>query len=290
MRTIHIARDRHPLGKFTPEQVAEGLHDGRFLPTDLAWEDPMEEWKPLAEFQDLPEYSEAPVLPTENAVEAELAPPPVAPEPAWENCPPAKFWPSMVNSVTQILSAPSRTFANMPTEGGLLKPLKFYVLIYTLTSWVSMAYQLALTMVNPALTMGENAGKIPQTTFLAVFAFIFLIMPVLCLIGAFFSAGLFHVIILLLGGSDKKFETTFRVVCYGGGAVSVFQLLPICGSYILMIYSLVVLVIGFREAHKMTTMTSVFSVLVPVLFCCGAIIALFMGAGALAAVAPTAAP
>jgi len=291
MRIIHIARDRRQLGKFTPEQVAEGLQDGQFLPTDLAWEDPMQEWKPLAEFQNLPPAPVDDFAISESASETETfqAPPPVVPEPAWENHPPAKLWPSMVTSVTQVLSTPAKTFANMPTTGGFLKPLKFYVIVGTLTSWVSMAYQLALTLVNPTLTMGENADKIPQGTFVAVFGFIFLIMPVLCAIGAFVSSGLFHLPVLVLGGSDKNFETTFRVVCYAGAAASVFQLVPVCGSYILMIYTLVLMVIGLREAHKITTITAVFAVLVPVLFCCGALVALGFGAGALAAgAAPTA--
>lgn len=284
MRIIHIARDRQQLGKFTPEQVAEGLRDGRFLPTDLAWEDPMNEWKPLSDFRDLPEIPSATLEPIFEAPEQEsfTTPPTVAGEPAWEQHPPAKLWPSLVTSLTQLLSAPSRTFANMPTEGGLAGPLKFYVIVGTLTSWVSMAYQLILTLINPSLTMGERAGDIPQSMMLAVFGFFFLIMPLIIAIGAFVSAGIFHLLVILLGGADKKFEATFRVCCYAFGAASVFQLVPVCGNYIYMIYGIVLLVIGFREAHKVTNFTAIVCALLPILFCCGAAIALGVGASALA--------
>lgn len=58
MTTIHIARESRPLGKYPPEVVAEGLRSGRFLPTDLAWQDPMPNWVPLATFEGLPEMEE----------------------------------------------------------------------------------------------------------------------------------------------------------------------------------------------------------------------------------------
>ena len=51
---IHINRDRESIGKFNDQDVADGLKSGRFLPTDLAWREPMESWQPLATFTDLP--------------------------------------------------------------------------------------------------------------------------------------------------------------------------------------------------------------------------------------------
>jgi hypothetical protein len=54
MAMIHINRDRESIGKFNDQDVADGLKSGRFLPTDLAWREPMESWQPLATFTDLP--------------------------------------------------------------------------------------------------------------------------------------------------------------------------------------------------------------------------------------------
>ena len=82
---IHIARESRPLGKYPPEVVAEGLRSGRFLPTDLAWQDPMPDWVPLANFEGLPETEE----PTPEEPQGEnVADPALLPgvgEPAWEH-------------------------------------------------------------------------------------------------------------------------------------------------------------------------------------------------------------
>jgi hypothetical protein len=54
MAMIHINRNRENIGKFDEQEVADGLSSGRFLPTDLAWREPMTSWEPLSTFTDLP--------------------------------------------------------------------------------------------------------------------------------------------------------------------------------------------------------------------------------------------
>ena len=73
MSMIHINRNRESLGKFTDQEVADGLKSGKFLGSDLAWRDPMPSWQALSTFSDLPEALDekaelAPALP-----QAELA-------------------------------------------------------------------------------------------------------------------------------------------------------------------------------------------------------------------------
>jgi hypothetical protein len=78
MAMIHINRDRENIGKFNDQDVADGLKSGRFLPTDLAWREPMTSWEPLSTFTDLPPPEqnaeqntepnpEASAIPTANA-------------------------------------------------------------------------------------------------------------------------------------------------------------------------------------------------------------------------------
>ncbi|MEI8292984.1 MAG: DUF4339 domain-containing protein [bacterium] len=60
MAMIHINRNRENIGKFNDQDVADGLRSGRFLPTDLAWREPMASWQPLSTFTDLPPPEESP--------------------------------------------------------------------------------------------------------------------------------------------------------------------------------------------------------------------------------------
>ena len=79
---IHINRNRENLGKFTAQEVADGLKSGRFLPTDLAWQEPMPTWQPLSTFTDLPEP--APEGSQSIPVEVTESKSPENIEPAWE--------------------------------------------------------------------------------------------------------------------------------------------------------------------------------------------------------------
>jgi hypothetical protein len=44
-----IARDGQQLGQFSEEEIRSGLFEGRYQPTDSAWTEGMEDWKPLGE-------------------------------------------------------------------------------------------------------------------------------------------------------------------------------------------------------------------------------------------------
>ncbi len=41
MAMIHVARDGAKIGEFSRDEVREGLRTGKFLPTDMAWEEGM---------------------------------------------------------------------------------------------------------------------------------------------------------------------------------------------------------------------------------------------------------
>lgn len=49
---IHVARPPTQLGVFSPEEVAEGLRTGRFLPTDQGWREGMASWSPLGQWEE----------------------------------------------------------------------------------------------------------------------------------------------------------------------------------------------------------------------------------------------
>ena len=63
MGMFHINRNRQNLGQFDEQDVADGLQSGKFSPDDLAWQEPMTEWKPLREIANLPAPSVQAIMP-----------------------------------------------------------------------------------------------------------------------------------------------------------------------------------------------------------------------------------
>jgi len=269
MSNLHVNRDRQNLGQFSAQEVAEGLATGRFLPTDLAWREGMDDWKPLSTFIDLP--------PAVGAVEAtlapgsllpELAPSPAAIAPAWERDT-GGWFSRACESGREILGNPRKTFASMPVAGGLKKPMLFMLLTGTICGLVSMIYSAAFEIIRPR---GASPEELSLQGTLIAYAVVAIFLPLLIALGSFISAGIMHVCLMIVGAAPKSFEATYRVICYANGATYVFLLLPICGSLVQAVWGLYAISIGFREVHGTTTAKSVIAVLMPGIVCCGIVL------------------
>lgn len=282
MGMIHINRNRQSLGQFSEQDVADGLLSGRFLPDDLAWQEPMESWQPLASFKNLPPAS----VPESAAQFSETVKAPAFPvTPVWESAEPPPLIPAVVESVKEIFSKPVETFQGMPCEGGFFKPLKFYILLSWLTGTAAIIYQTVALLINPSMFSGEGMKQVSQPMLLMAYAGVILFMPVLLFLGAFFSSGLLHLALMAVGGARKPYETTFRVLCYASGSTSVLQLIPLCGGSLYTVASLVYCVIGLKEAHRTDLWRPIVAILLLFVVCCGAVMGVFALSAGLAGAA-----
>jgi hypothetical protein len=93
-------------------------------------------------------------------------------------------------------------------------------------------------------------------------------VPVLVFLSIVIWSVLLHVSLFLVGGANRDFEATFRVVCYSSGP-NLCAVVPIVGGLVALVWTLCLAVIGLREVHQTTTTKAVFAVLLPVVVCCG---------------------
>lgn len=283
MAIIHINRNRESLGKFTDQEVSDGLKSGRFLPTDLAWKEPMPSWQPLSTFTDLPEPSSEGVvaIPVEDtAVKS-----PQAIEPAWERETGLSLA-AGIQTVKQIFSTPTATFQNLPQTGGVGRSLFFYTLAGWISGGVAIFYQLVATLINPEMFMGVAAKDVSQGMLIGIGIGTLLFLPLVLIAVAFVWAAIMHLFLMLTGSANGGYEATFRALAYSGGATSMLQLVPLCGGYIYPMAYLVYGVIALKEVHRTDMWRVVVSMLLMLLLCCGALVALVLGGAALWASVP----
>lgn len=284
MAMIHINRDRKTLGKFNEQEVADGLKSGRFLPTDLAWRDPMPSWEPLSSFDGLPPASDEEIseeVGENDVLNDELKN--VAIEPAWERG--ASSFPAgtVVESVRQVLATPSATFRHLPPEGEFLKPMLFYILTGWASGGAALGYQLLAALINPTMVFGESAKDLSPPMLVAIFAGILVLLPVFLIGGLYVSAAFFHLALLMTGAAKKPFATTFRALAYAQGAASVLQFVPLCGGYLYPALSVVYSVLALREVHRADLWRVVLAAVLLFLLFCGLAMGaalLFVGLGA----------
>jgi hypothetical protein len=283
MAMIHINRNRENLGKFNEQEVADGLKTGRFLPTDLAWREPMPTWQPLSTFTDLPEPSseesvQIPVhgLPSESTENI---------EPAWERASGLSLG-AAIETVRQVFSNPKTTFQNLPPTGGLGRPLFFYTLVGWISGGTAIFYQITAASINPEMFLGEAAKGLTQGTIVAAGIAVVLFLPLFLIAGAFIWAAMVHLFLMITGASRHGFEATFRALAYSSGATSMLQLVPLCGGYLYPVAHLVYGVIALKEVHRTDLWRVVLSMVLILLLCCGALVGIALALPALAGQLP----
>ncbi|MEY2508855.1 MAG: hypothetical protein QOH01_3184 [Verrucomicrobiota bacterium] len=265
---IHVARDGAKLGEFTLEQVREGLSTGQFRATDLGWQTGMAEWRPLSEI--------AGATAGAPPVAAALA---VADAPAagtglpWENRQQIGLVKAWLDTVSLLIAKPSEAFAMMRPEGGMMDPLLFGLIGGCAGSIVSILFQALLRFI-PGFGGRDdlfNMFGISQWVFLVIYA---VLSPLFVLMGLFLAGALLHVCLMLVGGANRPFETTFRVVCFTAGAANLFSMIPMCGGLIAAVYNVVLECIGLSRAHQTTTGKALMAIFLPLIVCCGVAIIL----------------
>jgi hypothetical protein len=261
---IHVARDGAKLGEFTLEQVQAGLASGQFRPTDLGWQSGMTDWRPLSEFVGATAAAAPGAFPV--AVAGPAVPGTGLP---WERREELGFVKAWFDTVSLLITKPSEAFTMMRPEGGLGGPLFFGLIGGTIGTIVSLLFQLGLESLTGGRTSIANIFGI------GVFVAVLVISPLLLACGLFIGAGIIHLCLMMFGGANRPFETTFRVVCFSTGSAQLFAVIPFCGSYVGGIYAIVLECIGLMRAQQTTVGKALLAIFLPVIICCGVLAVIF---------------
>ncbi len=190
--------------------------------------------------------------------------------PPWENRGEDGVLKAWWNTVSGVLVAPTDTFRQMRRTGGILPPLLFYSLTAYTSGAISSIYSYFFNQFGSRFqppTGSELAFQPPDPAMILIWSLLLLL--ILVPLFAFVLSGIVHLCLMLFGGARHGFETTFRTGCYSWGAVSVFMLLPVCGSFIQLIWGIVAMSLGLAAAHETQTGRAVGAVLLPLIICCG---------------------
>jgi hypothetical protein len=280
MAMIHVNRGATSLGVFSEEEVREGLRTGRFVSTDIGWREGMANWQPLSQFPELgggmpaapPAQTGAGATAEAGAARSGLP---------WEHRQERGFFNAFVETLVMVLTKPGEAFAVMKREGGLGEPLIYALIGGCLGGIVSILFSLGLQ------STGFFADR--HDTFAAMAgagvgsaAFIILV-PLFVIIGLFIGSAVIHLCLMIVGGANQSFETTFRVIAFSQGSTGPLQMIPVCGGLIAAVWAIVCNCIGLARAHDTDTGRAVLAVFLPLIVCCGGVMLIAFMFGGLAA-------
>jgi hypothetical protein len=273
MAMIHVARGGANVGSFPLEEIQEGLRTGRFLPTDLAWEEGMPDWRPLAQVMadkpaaaaiSTPEPAGTSPLPISSPLPSPQASGGGLP---WEHREELGVVKAFFDTVSMVLTQPGVAFATMKTEGDMTGPMLFALIGGSAGLIVSLLLQIALHSIG---FMADRHSGMFGLGVIGIWSVGYIIFaPVMVIVLMFLGSGILHVCLMIVGGAKKPFETTFRVVCFSSGSTYLLSMIPFCGGIIAGVWNVVLQCIGLARAHETDTGKAVLAVLLPIIVCCG---------------------
>lgn len=197
---------------------------------------------------------------------------------SWEDRETGGFFSGLFRTLSDALFQPSEFYKRMPVTGGLTDPLLYALIVGMVGVIFSYLWQLFSRGAMESILPGMQSHQYLAGTWLALTAFL---SPFLLIIGLFISSGILHLCLLMVKGTKHGFEATFRVVAYGY-STNVFFVIPFCGGFVWLVWTIVLYITGLREAHETTGGKAAFAVFLPAIVCCGSILflSIFMGLAA----------
>lgn len=251
---------------------------GRFLPSDMAWQEGMPDWRPLAQVVAEKPAAATPVSGTTetNALPVSPSGPGVASDSGsglpWEHREQLGFVKAYFDTLSMVLTKPGEAFAVMKTEGDMMGPMLFALIGGSAGMIVSFLFEIGLQSMG---VLGSGQNPIAKLFGMGIgIPFFIVLVPVMIVVGMFLVSGILHLCLMIVGGARKPFETTFRVVCFSSGSTYLFSMIPLCGGMIAGVWNIVLECIGLARAHETDTGKAVMAVLLPIVVCCGGLILL----------------
>ncbi|GBL26100.1 hypothetical protein EMGBS8_00480 [Verrucomicrobiota bacterium] len=265
---IHVARPPAQLGVFSQEEVAAGLQDGRFLPSDQGWREGMSAWTPLSQWEEFAGLG-IPSAPPESAQAST-----VQPMPAWER---GSSIGSFFGTIKDVALDPVQTFDNLPAQGGFGRPLLYnYLTTFPALLLLAALYALFFAVMGETILEGMRADSdTPQfLQNLSVGGLVGLLFGLVFCLALFaplalFVSSAFTYFLLLPWSPRGGYAGSFRANAYVNGAFFPLTCIP-CLNYVAAPWQMVVNVIALSRVHQIAWWKVLISVVViPCCLCCG---------------------
>ena len=237
----------------------------------------MATWQPLSQF---PEFGGA-AAPAVPPLQPGAAPPSTSVAARtglpWEHRQERGFFNAFIETLTIVLTRPAEAFSVMKREGGLGEPLIYALIGGCLGGIVSALFSLGFQSIG---LFTDKNNSLAAMTGMGIGVGAIILVPLGIVIVLFIWSAIVHLCLMIVGGANQPFETTFRVVAFTQGSIGPLQIIPLCGGLISLVWAIVCYCIGLARAHETDTGRAVLAVLLPLIVCCGGLFFAFMFLGA----------
>lgn len=173
---------------------------------------------------------------------------------------------------------PAAFFRELPVPHPLGPAVLYFLLVGIPAAGVTLFWQSLFSLFFGALGLAAPEPATPSGLGGWLPVVQFLLSPVFLLLGLGLSFVVTHLILAICGGARRGPGTTLRVLCFAYGP-ALFAVVPFIGSLVGGVWSLVLAIIGLREAHQTDGWRAATAILLPLaaIISLGILIALVLG-------------
>ena len=172
---------------------------------------------------------------------------------------------AFLRTTRDALFSPTEFFKKVAKGEGYWSPLIYGVIcgiigfgVAILLQWLVFSRYIPLPMF-------------PFIPYSLILLLITITLPFMMAFSILVGSSVTHLCLMIVGGNKKGYPSTFRVISYSWSG-NLFAIIPIIGSTIGSIYTLVLTIIGVREGHGISTGKAALAVLLPAIVAIGFIL------------------
>jgi hypothetical protein len=184
-------------------------------------------------------------------------------------------------TLTSVLGSANDAFRRMYITGGLGRPIGYAMIGMGIGQFAQLLLQLGIIAIRAANGEDKNelALEIGMQVGIAVLGTV-----AGATLGLLIQAGILHVCLMMVGGEKNGYEATFRICAYTAGTFGIFQIVPIIGPCVGIIWQIVATIIGLAEVHETTGGKAALAYFIPLIAIFGCVlVVMFVAFGAIAA-------
>jgi hypothetical protein len=166
-------------------------------------------------------------------------------------------------TVKLAFADPARLFSNVP-DSDIGPPLVYALVVQTISVLFATVWQIAILWCATLIDDNRLADLAVGTGVLTVFL---ILSPLFVLVSLFVGAGLYHLMLLLVGDGRRGFAVTLRAQAYGA-TPNLLGIVPVCGWLAGGVWVMVVTILGAYYGHRTDAWRAALAYFLPVITCC----------------------
>lgn len=171
------------------------------------------------------------------------------------------FW-AYMRTTREALFSPTRFFKKVSAGEGYWSPLIYGIISGIIGAGVSMIIQWFLFSAFILAFIPPQIHALIPYNLILILSLIGI--PLMVTSSIFIGSAIAHLSLMIVGGNKKGFQATFRTISYSY-CTQIFNIVPFIGGLVASVYMIVIIIIGLREGHGITTGKAALAAFLPLI-------------------------